>query len=111
MTIALIAELEAHQRPIGATSCDLVKARSTERRCEPVIKREGQTVGGSVDRASVEHPCAVLAGPIDSAREKHRRDPLPAAASLGHKQEMPQTRGSSARLFSVEHRLDARAKV
>jgi hypothetical protein len=84
MTLALVAQLEAHQRPIGATSCDFAKACSAERRREPVIKRDGRTVGASVDRASIEHPRAVLAGPIDSAREKHRRDPLPAATSLGH---------------------------
>jgi hypothetical protein len=84
MTLALVAELEAHQRPIGATSCNLAKACSAERRCEPVINGDGRTIGASVDRASVEHPRAVLAGPIDSAREKRRRDPLPAATRLGH---------------------------
>jgi hypothetical protein len=84
MTITLVAELEAHQRPIGATSCDLVKACSAERRREPMIKRDGRTVGASVDRASVEHPRAVFAGPVHSARDKCCRDPLPAATRLGH---------------------------
>jgi hypothetical protein len=42
-------------------------------------------MSASVDRASVEHPRAVLAGPIDSACEKRRRDSLPAIARLGHK--------------------------
>ena len=84
MTIALVADLEAHKRPIGATSCNFVKACSAERRREPVVKRGGRTVGARVDRASVEHPCGVFAGPIDSAREKRRRDPLPAVTRLGH---------------------------
>ena len=82
--MTLVAEHKAHQRPIRATSCDFMKACSTERRREPVIKRDGRTVGAGVDRASIEHPCAVLAGPIDSACEKRRRDPLPAVTRLGH---------------------------
>jgi hypothetical protein len=36
--MTLVAELEAHQRPIGAPSCDFAKARSAECRREPVIK-------------------------------------------------------------------------
>ena len=67
-----------------ATSCDFTKACSAERRREPVIKRDGRTAGAGVDRASIEHPCAVLAGPIDGACKKRRRDPLPAATRLGH---------------------------
>ena len=82
--MTLVAELEAHQRPIRATSCDFTKASSAERRREPVIERHGRTVGAGVNRASIEHPCAVSAGPIDSACEKRRRDPLPAVTRLGH---------------------------
>jgi hypothetical protein len=84
MTLAIVAELEAHQRPIGATSCDFTKARSAERRREPVIQRDGRTVGAGLDRARIEHQCAVLAGPTDSACEKRCRDALPAATRLGH---------------------------
>ena len=82
--MTLVSEHKAHQRPIRATSCDFAKACSAERRCESVIERAGRTVGAGVDRASIEHPCAVLAGPIDSACEKCRRDPLPAVTRLGH---------------------------
>jgi hypothetical protein len=82
--IPLVTELEAHQRPIGATSCDFAKACSAERRREPMIKRDGRAVGSSIDRASVEHPRAVFLGPIDSGREKRGRDPLPPATRLGH---------------------------
>jgi Endonuclease/Exonuclease/phosphatase family len=80
----LVADLEAHQRPIEATSCDFAKACSAEGRSDPVIERTRRTVGAGVDRASVEHPCPILARPIDSACEKRRRDPLPATTSSGH---------------------------
>jgi hypothetical protein len=63
------AELEAHQRPIRATSCDFTKACSAEHRREPVIKRDGRTVGAGVDRASIEQPRAVLGDPIEGACE------------------------------------------
>jgi hypothetical protein len=83
--MTLVAELETHQRPIGPTSCHFTKACSAERGGQSVIKRDGRTIGAGVDRASIEHPCAVLAGPIDSACEERRRDPLSAATSPGYK--------------------------
>ena len=49
-----------------------------------VIREGGRTVGAGVDRAGIEHPCAALASPSDSACEKRRRDPLPTEARLGH---------------------------
>jgi hypothetical protein len=80
----LVTEGEAHQRPIGAASRDFAKACPAERRPAPVIERDGRSVAANVNGAGIEHPCAIPAGPIDSACEKRRRDPLPAATRPGH---------------------------
>jgi hypothetical protein len=49
-----------------------------------VVKRDRRSVGAGVDRAGIEHPGALMAGPIDGACEQLCRDPLPAATRPGH---------------------------